>query len=83
MSKRFPVMMTFAFLFAFGSLAVSAQEKSETAAKAGRLTIVEPVKDYGEVPKGDKLDWSFVIKNTGDGDLQILAAKPGCGCTVA
>lgn len=83
MSKRFLVMMTFAFLVAFGSLAVSAQEKSETAAKAGRLTIVEPVKDYGEVPKGDKLDWSFVIKNTGDGDLQIFAAKPGCGCTVA
>jgi hypothetical protein len=87
MSKRFFVMMTFAFLVAIGSLAVSAQEKSETAAKApekaGRLTIVEPVKEYGEVPKGDKLDWSFVIKNTGDGDLQILAAKPGCGCTVA
>lgn len=89
MSKRFFVMMAFAFLVAFGSLAASAQEKSETAAKAttpektGRLTIVEPVKEYGEVPKGDKLDWSFLIKNTGEGDLQILAAKPGCGCTVA
>jgi hypothetical protein len=50
MSKRFVVMMTFAFLVAFGTLAVSAQEKSETAAKpaaAGRLTIVEPVKEYG------------------------------------
>lgn len=83
MSKRFVVMMTFAFLVAFGTLAAGAQEKSETAAKAGRLTIVEPVKEYGEVPKGEKLDWSFVIKNTGEGDLQILAAKPGCGCTVA
>jgi len=89
MSKRFVVMMTFAFLVAFGSLAAGAQEKSETAAKAappekaGRLTIVEPVKEYGEVPKGEKLDWSFLIKNTGDADLQILAAKPGCGCTVA
>jgi hypothetical protein len=89
MSKRF-VVMTFALLVAFGSLAASAQEKSETAAKAaatpektGRLTIVEPVKEYGEVPKGEKLDWSFLVKNTGDADLQILAAKPGCGCTVA
>lgn len=51
--------------------------------KAPRLTIVEPIKDYGVVPKGDKLDWSFVIKNTGNTDLQIIAAKPGCGCTVA
>lgn len=51
--------------------------------KAPRLTIVEPVKDYGVVPKGDKLEWAFLVKNTGDTDLQIIAAKPGCGCTVA
>ncbi|HEX7191913.1 MAG TPA: DUF1573 domain-containing protein [Thermoanaerobaculia bacterium] len=92
MSKRF-VVTTFAFLVAACTFsappAANAQEKSENAAKAaapekgGRLTIVEPVKEYGEVPKGEKLDWSFAIKNTGDGDLQILAAKPGCGCTVA
>jgi len=51
--------------------------------KAPRLTLVEPIKDYGVVPKGDKLDWAFEVKNTGNADLQILAAKPGCGCTVA
>jgi hypothetical protein len=50
---------------------------------APRLTIVEPVKDYGTVPKGDKLDWAFLVKNTGTSDLQIISAKPGCGCTVA
>jgi hypothetical protein len=97
MSKR--IVMAFALLVSVGCTAFAAEapkaakndkEKSESAAnsaatpeKAGRLTIVEPVKDYGEVPKGDKLDWAFVIKNTGDADLQILAAKPGCGCTVA
>jgi len=60
------------------------EAKTEKAAeKAPRLTIIEPVKDYGTVPKGDKLDWAFVVKNTGDADLQIIAAKPGCGCTVA
>lgn len=94
MSKRF-VLMTVAFFVAACSFAADGakatkNDQSETAAKAaaapektGRLTIVEPVKEYGEVPKGEKLDWSFAIKNTGDGDLQILAAKPGCGCTVA
>jgi len=35
------------------------------------------------VAKGDKIDWSFAIKNTGDADLQITAARPACGCTVA
>lgn len=63
--------------------ASTAAEPKESDEKAPRLTIVEPVKDYGTVPKGDKLDWAFVVKNTGDADLQIIAAKPGCGCTVA
>ena len=61
----------------------TAKETAKEADKAPRLTIVEPVKDYGTIAKGEKLDWSFVIKNTGDSDLQIIAAKPGCGCTVA
>jgi hypothetical protein len=62
-----------------------AEKKAEPAAKdaAPRLTIVEPIKDYGTISKGEKLDWSFVVKNTGDADLQIISAKPGCGCTVA
>ncbi|HEV7426229.1 MAG TPA: DUF1573 domain-containing protein [Thermoanaerobaculia bacterium] len=58
-------------------------EAAKEAEKAPRLTIVEPVKDYGTIAKGEKLDWSFLVKNTGDSDLQIIAAKPGCGCTVA
>ena len=61
----------------------TAAAESKDEEKAPRLTIVEPVKDYGTVPKGDKLEWAFVVKNTGDADLQIIAAKPGCGCTVA
>jgi hypothetical protein len=58
-------------------------EAAKEAEKAPRLTIVEPVKDYGTIAKGEKLDWAFLVKNTGDSDLQIIAAKPGCGCTVA
>jgi len=69
------------------STEVSADKKAEPASKeaekAPRLTILEPVKDYGTIPKGEKLDWSFVVKNTGDADLEIIAAKPACGCTVA
>jgi len=87
------VALTAAISFASGqpaqakSAQAPAEKKAETAAKepekAPRLTIVEPVKDYGTIPKGEKLDWAFVVKNTGDADLEIIAAKPGCGCTVA
>jgi hypothetical protein len=67
------------------SAATAAKKAAEEpkVERAPRLTIVEPVKDYGTIAKGEKLDWSFLVKNTGDADLQVISAKPGCGCTVA
>jgi hypothetical protein len=76
--------MTLALALAVTAPFAVAQEKGTTeATKAPRLTLVEPLKDFGTVPKGEKIDWSFQIKNTGAADLEILAAKPACGCTVA
>lgn len=63
--------------------AAKSAEAAKDADKAPRLTVVEPVKDYGTVSKGEKLSWAFAIKNTGTSDLQIIAARPACGCTVA
>lgn len=68
---------------ASGAAKTAAPSSAKDADKAPRLTIVEPVKDYGTVSKGEKLDWAFTVKNTGTSDLQIIAARPGCGCTVA
>jgi hypothetical protein len=63
----------------------AAQEKAATAsaAKAPRLTLTEPIKDFGTVPKGEVLDWSFEVRNTGTSDLEIISVRPACGCTVA
>jgi hypothetical protein len=89
MSKRIVVLMVALTLavapFASAQTSKSGDAKASEAKseKAPRLTILEPIKDYGVVAKGDKLDWSFVVKNTGDADLEIIAARPGCGCTVA
>jgi hypothetical protein len=77
MSKRLFVISLVLLVTLAGS--VFAQD----AAKAPRLTVVDPIKDFGTVAKGDKLDWTFTIKNTGTSDLEILAARPACGCTVA
>jgi hypothetical protein len=63
--------------------AAMAQEKPAETAKAPRLSFVEPLKDFGTVPKGEVLEWTFEIRNIGNSDLQIFAAKPTCGCTVA
>ena len=79
MSKRLSVitlialMLTASFAFA---------EEPE-AVKGPRLTLVEPLKDFGTVAKGEKLEWSFQVKNTGTADLEIIAAKPTCALPVA
>jgi hypothetical protein len=40
--------------------------------------------DCGSVTEGktDKLDATFIVKNTGDTVLKLESVKPGCGCTV-
>ncbi|HVR42714.1 MAG TPA: DUF1573 domain-containing protein [Thermoanaerobaculia bacterium] len=58
-----------------------AQQAGEAA--AARLTLVDPLKDFGTVPKGTKLEWNFTIRNTGQANLEILSVQPACGCTVA
>lgn len=83
MSKRLFSMTLALALTLTAPFAVAQDKKATDTTKAPRLTLVEPLKDFGTVPKGEKIDWSFEIKNTGAADLEILAAKPACGCTVA
>lgn len=52
-------------------------------ADAPKIVIVESIKDYGTIPKGQELVWDFTVKNEGKADLVIDQVKPSCGCTVA
>ncbi|MGA7614491.1 MAG: DUF1573 domain-containing protein [Thermoanaerobaculia bacterium] len=65
------------------AFAVTGFAADEAAKPAPVLTIPEQVHEVGTVPKGDKIDYSFLIRNSGKSDLQILSATPSCGCTVA
>ena len=62
----------------FSSLPSFAQEEAKP-----RMKI--PVREYnkGVVQKGEKVSYDFVVKNIGDAPLNILQARPSCGCTVA
>jgi len=85
MAKKPLILMALVALvtltFALGAFA---QDKpAEASALKPKITLVEPVKDFGTVAKGQKLDWTFTIKNTGSADLEIKSANPTCGCTVA
>jgi len=84
MSKRmFATTVALALILAAPFAVAEDNPKAAEAAKAPRLTLTEPIKDFGTVPKGQTLEWAFQVKNTGTTDLEILAAKPTCGCTVA
>lgn len=73
------------FIGAAGALvlAVAAPQASAQGTGAPRIAVAEPTKDFGTVPKGEKITHVFQVRNNGAGDLQILAAKPTCGCLVA
>lgn len=56
---------------------------SEETGGKPKMQIVEPSYNAGDLYKSKtKIEHNFVIKNIGKADLQILNAKPGCGCTV-
>lgn len=82
MSKRI-FALTLALAIGLTAPFAVAEEKASETAKGPKLTLVEPLKDFGTVAKGSKLDWSFEVRNTGTTDLEIISAKPTCGCTVA
>lgn len=44
---------------------------------------IDSVKNIGVVNAGSKTEIKFRFKNTGTKPLFIIAARPGCGCTVA
>lgn len=88
MSKRlFAVTLTFALTltapFAVAQSKDAKDAKADAKSAAPRLTLVDPVKDFGTVAKGEHLAWDFEVKNTGTTELEIISARPTCGCTVA
>ena len=46
------------------------------------IEMFETSYDFGEMQQGESVTHDFILKNTGDADLIITAAKGSCGCTV-
>ena len=46
------------------------------------IEMLETSYNFGEIQQGESVTHDFILKNTGDADLIILAAKGSCGCTV-
>lgn len=55
----------------------------ETPSTNARLEVSEFHWDFGDVPKGVKVDHNFVLKNTGTDPLDIPKVRSSCGCSTA
>ena len=49
---------------------------------APNIEMFETSFDFGEIHQGESVTHEFIIKNSGDAELIITAAKGSCGCTV-
>ena len=46
------------------------------------IKMLETSYNFGEIQQGESVTHDFILKNTGNADLIISAAKGSCGCTV-
>ena len=56
--------------------------KSAKTVVTPKIEMLETSFDFGEMQQGESVTHDFVLKNIGEGNLIISAAKGSCGCTV-
>lgn len=62
---------------------VPADAPAVPAGPAPKIVCDAPEFDFGEVEEGAIVQHDYIIKNAGEGPLEIKKAQPSCGCTVA
>jgi nitrous oxide reductase len=76
-SRRF-LIAALALVFLAGAFGVTAAQTGKASGKNVPKAVVEnKAVLLGEVLEGQDLAYTFVIKNTGTGELQIMNVKPG------
>ena len=53
----------------------------EQLANAPTIEFSETVKDFGDIKKGDKVEHTFKLTNSGKSNLVLHKVKSSCGCT--
>jgi len=56
--------------------------KSAVEVAIPEIEMLETSFDFGEMQQGESVTHDFILKNVGEADLIISAAKGSCGCTV-
>ena len=64
----------------FLTLCISINRSPALAAPS--LDILNPVFDFDSIPQGKILEHQYILRNSGDEELEIQRIVPACGCTV-
>ena len=61
---------------------VKAIEASASFKDTTTVQIIDSIYNFGKITDGEKVEYNFRFKNTGNKPLIISAARASCGCTV-
>lgn len=75
------VLVILTQVISLGAVGFSADEPP--VYPSAKVVVEQDTFDLGKIKQGVEISATFVIGNEGDGDLEIHAIKPDCGCTIA
>ena len=61
---------------------VKAPEASANFKDTTTVQIIDSIYNFGKITDGEKVEYNFKFKNTGNKPLIISAARASCGCAV-
>jgi hypothetical protein len=60
----------------------AAEQTKEEIKDSTTVQIIDSIYNFGKVTDGEKVEFNYRFKNTGNHPLVILTASASCGCTV-
>ncbi len=82
--KKYFILSLFV-LFIFSCSDETQTKKEETKDNGTGITSIEfpeESHDFGQIIQGERVEHTFIVKNTGDKNLIMKSVTATCGCTV-
>jgi len=75
--RRRLVAAALVLVFTAGLFGVALAQGKKPAGKVSKVVIENKTVQLGEVVEGQDYEYTFKIKNAGEGELQIYSVRPG------
>lgn len=65
-----------------GSANIDSTKVANAMNQPTSVQLIDSAFDFGTITEGEKVEYSYRFKNTGNTPLMIVSASASCGCTV-